>query len=241
MCPYFNVLFRKYPEPVTLLKEGVYSKALPLTFIFICNTLNSKKNQFGRDSMMKATIFLIFLTIPILFDNSVFAVTCKCEFDTTRYSAVAEGDGYCGSITRDGKHCNVTFNGNIKSAKNIEPSSIYGPIERYLIQIKEINSELLRTHYLVSAQNPDWLIRNLPLLVRSAYATVPFLNYGEREKLDEMLNIFFRNYGKEIYKALTGKQQPPFIRENFEISRGRILFKKEDISIIFEISIPERF
>lgn len=116
--------------------------------------------------------------IPILFDCRVSAVTCKCEFDTTRYSAVAEGDGYCGSITRDGKHCNVTFNGNIKSTKNIEPSPIYGLIERYLIQIKEINSELLRTHYLVSAQNPDWLIRNLPLMGRSAYAAVPFLPLG---------------------------------------------------------------
>ena len=190
--------------------------------------------------MVKAVIILIFLFL-IFFNCSVFAVTCKCEFDTTRYSAAAEGEGYCGSITRDGKHCNVTFNGNIRSAQNIEPSSIYGPVERYLMQIREINAELFRTHYIVSTQNPDWLISNLPLMVRSTYAAVPFLGYGEREKLDKMLNIFFRNYGKEIYRALTSKQQPPFVKENFEITRGRILVKEGDISIIFELTIPERF
>jgi len=184
-------------------------------------------------------VLISFLLVPLL-SIQLSAATCPCGFDTTKYSAVAEGEGYCGSVTKEGKHCAITFNGNVKSLAGIEPSSIYGSLERYLLQIREINIELSRTQYLVAARDPNWLIRNLSLLVRSAYVTAPFLSYQEREKLDNVLNIFFRNYGRDVYKAITASRAP-FVKENFEVSRGKIDFKVENISIVFVMSIPEKF
>lgn len=169
-----------------------------------------------------------------------FAATCSCVFDATTYSAVAEGEGYCSSATKDGKHCTITFNGNLKPIAGIEPSSVYGFLNQYVTHLKAVNTELSQTHYLVVTKDPRWLIRNLPLMIRSGYATAPFLNFQEREKLDNVLNVFFKNYGNDVYNTVTGVQAT-FLKENFEVMKGRIKFNVADIWVDFEMSIPQKF
>jgi len=184
---------------------------------------------------------LISLLFLQLFAYEVFAVTCPCGFDTKEYSAVAEGEGYCSSITENGKHCSITFNGKVeKPAAPIEPSAIYGSLNQYVAQMRTINTELYKPHYWAPARNPDWLIKNLPLMIRSGYATVTFLSYQEREKLDNILNMFFKNYGRKVYGALMGREEP-LLKENFEITKGKIRLNADDISVVFAISIPEKF
>jgi hypothetical protein len=168
-----------------------------------------------------------------------YAKRCTCEFDTSTYSAIAEGEGYCGSVTKKGKDCSITYNGNVDSQARIKPSSIYGPIQQYAMQMKAINSELFQTRYLVAARDPNWLTRNLPLMVRSAYATALFLSYEERESLDKALNMFFKNYGKDVYSAMTGKT--PLVKDNFEVSKEKVKFKEGDVVVVFEMAIPEKY
>jgi hypothetical protein len=169
-----------------------------------------------------------------------YAKRCTCEFDTSTYSAVAEGEGYCGSVTKKGKDCSITYNGNVDSQARIKPSSIYGPIEQYAMQMRAINSELFQTRYLVAARDPSWLTRNLPLMIRSAYATAPFLTYEEREILDKAMKIFSKNYGRDVYSAMTGKQGP-LVKDNFEVSKEKVKFKEGDVVVVFEMTIAAKF
>lgn len=184
---------------------------------------------------------LISLLFLQLFAYEVFAVTCSCGFDTTKYSAVAEGEGYCSSATRGGKHCSITFNGKVKEpSATTKPSAIYGSLNQYMAHMRTINTELYKPHYWAAARNSDWLIKKLPLMIRSGYATAAFLSHEEREKLDNILNMFFKNYGKKIYGAVIGREEP-FSEKNFEVTKGRIKFSADDIIVVFAISIPEEF
>jgi len=186
-----------------------------------------------------ALISLLFLQ---LFASEVFAVTCECGFDTTTYSAVAEGEGYCSSVTERGKECSITFNGRVeeKRAATIEPSSVYGSINEYIHRMREINAELNKPYYLVVARDPNWVIKNLPLMIRSSYPTVAFISHHQREKLDLILNEFFKDYGKKIYGALMGKDKP-ISGKNVEVTKGKVRLSADDIIVVFAISIPEKF
>lgn len=187
-----------------------------------------------------ALISLLFLQLSAY---EVLGETCPCTFNTTTYSAVAEGDGYCTSTTKDGKDCSITFNGRVeqKRAAGIEPSSIYGPMNQYIAQMRAVNDQLYKPQYFLAAQDPNWLIKSLPLMIRSGYATVEFLSHAEREKLDFLLNEFFKRYGKEVYAAVIGKEKA-FSKEMFEVSKGKVKFSVDKTLVVFfAISIPEGF
>ena len=185
---------------------------------------------------------LMSLSFLLLGAHQIFAETCPCGFDTTEYSAVAEGEGYCGSVTKKEKHCTISFNGKVEeSATSIEPSSIYGPLNQYVAQVKEVNAELYKPPpYLLAAQDPGWLMKNLPLMIRSSYAAAMFLSHNERENLDLILNNFFKKHGREVHGALVGSKER-LLKDNFEVTKGRIKFSADDIVVIFAIYISERF
>jgi hypothetical protein len=186
-----------------------------------------------------ALMALFFLQV---FASEVLAITCECGFDTSTYSAVAEGEGYCSSVTERGKDCSITFNGKVeqKRAATIEPSSVYGSINEYIQRMREINAELNKTYYLAAARDPNWIIKNLPLMIRSSYATVAFISHQQREKLDVVLNEFFKDYGKKIYGALMGRAKP-ISGKSAEVTKGKVRLSADDIKVVFAISIPEKF
>jgi len=193
-----------------------------------------------KKHIMIFVLSTLFFFSPLLVYKALTVVTCKCIFDTTTYSAIAEGEGYCSSSTKGGKDCTITFNGDVKAVAGIEPSSVYGPFNQYVNQLRAVNAELSKTHYWVVTEGSRWPIRNLPLMIRSGYAAAPFLSYKERETLDNALNGFFKNYGNNVYEAVIGKQAT-FSKENFEVMKGRIKFNVGDIWVGFTMSIPEKF
>jgi hypothetical protein len=108
-----------------------------------------------------------------------------------------------------------------------------------MAQMRAINEQLYKPQYFLAARNPDWLIKNLPLMIRSSYATVAFLSREERESLDVILNEFFKRYGGEVYAAVIGIEKP-FSKEIFEVSKGKIRFSVDKIIVVFfAISIPK--
>lgn len=186
-------------------------------------------------------VTLISLLFLQLFTYEAFAVTCSCGFDTSEYSAVAEGEGYCSSVTENGKHCSISFNGKVEEAATIiEPSSIYGSLNQYMANMRTTNRKLYESGYLAALRNPDWLIKNLPLMMRSSYATAVFLSHQEKERLDSIVYNFFKSYGKKTYNAVIGKEKA-FSEENFEVTKGRIQLNVEDILVVFAIFIPKEF
>jgi hypothetical protein len=192
-------------------------------------------------NMLTTTTKITLISLLVfLFPNKVIAVTCKCSFNTTTYSAVAEGEGYCSSVTENGQHCSITFNGKVeKPATRIESSSTFGPINEYINQMETINAELNKPYYLARAQDDDWLIKNLPLMIRSGYAAVPFLIHQQREKLDFILSKFFKDSGKEVYGALMGKNEP-ISKKNVKVTKGEVHLSTDSILVDFIISIFDR-
>lgn len=176
---------------------------------------------------------LLSLPSPITW---IFAASCPCSFDTNEYSAVAKGEGYCSATTKDGKDCTVLFNGNVEPTSKVETSSIYGPPQKYLPQLKAANIEFFSSStYMLMAQRSDWVVQNLPLMIRSSYAGAPFLEHHEKERLDRALNVFFEKYDGGIGASLLGKQ-PPISTDNFKVIKGRIELNVEGILVIFDTS-----
>lgn len=174
---------------------------------------------------------LLFLTLVV---SQVSAATCSCTFDTAKYTAIAEGEGYCSAITKGGKHCTVIFNGNIKPTAKVKPSSVYGSFDKYLSHLRAINLELKATPAVALMRKSDWTTKNLPLMIRSGYAAAPFIEHKEREILDVTLKTLFKKYEKQISASVIGMYSPIW-KKDFNVEKGKFEFNVEDISVRFAI------
>lgn len=192
--------------------------------------------------MLKIGIILLIIAFSFLsiLGFEALGASCKCGFDTHEYTAVAEGEGYCSCTTKGGKYCSIVFNGNVKPTSKIEPSKYYGSVETYLAHLTEINRQLSQSHFQVVADKADWVMNYLPLMARSSYAADPSIKHDEREKLDNSLVIYFKSYPKEISDAFMGKREF-FSKENLKVTKGKLDFSVQEISVSLDIFIPKKF
>ena len=185
-------------------------------------------------SKISIVVILSFLFLfSTVFTGKARAVSCSCDFDTEKYSAIAEGEGYCSATTKEGKHCTVVFNGNVKKTAMVERSSVYGPFDKYVSHLEAINREIRSATPVVLMSESKWVLTNLPLMIRSSYAAAPFIDHKERETLDITLKDLFWKFDKQIFGAISGYS--PVWEKNFIAEKGKFEFIVKDISVRFAI------
>jgi len=184
--------------------------------------------------------FNVVLTLAVgwlLFPESALAARCDCKFDTSTYTSFAEGTGSCSQTTKQGKHCQISYNGN--ATRRYSPQELYGDIatpNEYRQRLSDANRAV--SEGLINREPKVFVQRFLPLLIRASYVTAPFIEPSARTQLDTDLRQILEREPERIGRILTGESPPASFgsgRLKMNFRRGVVNMVLDDIEVFFSM------
>jgi len=134
---------------------------------------------------------------------TAYSSDCKCDFDTSRYSAECDCALTCSIAMEGNRHCYIVCDGVPRNAAG-GLEQLYGSPYSYVSDMRKIKSQMFTRGFAVF-QNRSFARWALPRLLRAAYIGAPFVDAPAKRELDRQVRKVFLKFGEEIWGYFIGK------------------------------------
>ena len=148
---------------------------------------------------------------------------CKCEFDTTKYTAECDCALTCAVAVENGKNCNIVCDGSPTTAESGD-YKLFGEPAAYLEKMASIKKYIVSAGFM-AFHDTSFAQKALPRLLRSAYIGASFISHDEKKELDTLVHKVFLKFGQQIRSYIIQKNKGVFEKEFKDGNRIMVSYK----------------
>ena len=155
---------------------------------------------------------------------------CKCDFNTSEYTAECDCALTCAVAVENGKNCNIVCDGSPATA---EPGDykLFGEPAAYLEKMASIKKYIVSAGFM-AFRNTSFAQKALPRLLRSAYIGASFISPDKKQELDTLVHEVFSKFGRQIRTSLIHEHKGVFEKEFKDGNRIMVSYK------VIKLTVP---